>query len=324
MTDFLPRIAVIGECLVELKDAKAPQLTYGFGGDSFNTAVYMARLGAGLGKFVDYVSAVGNDHFSQEMVAFWQAQNIGTGLTSIISGHAAGLYLVSVDAAGERSFTYWRNDSAARDMFETEVSDHVLEALARYNLIYLSGISLAILRPRSRERLLSRLETLSRAGIPIAFDGNHRPILWQNPTEARQVWERLLPLVRWVLLTVEELAVMGVQPDVNAGVEFFGNWPQIEWVLKNGGNPCHIRHGNKTLQIPAHKAERITDTTAAGDSFSAAYLLTRLLGGDITDSALMAHELAAKVIAHSGAIIPAEFMPDLLSDRIKNCQANSA
>lgn len=308
-----PRVAIIGECLVELRNAKAPHLTYGFGGDTFNTAAYMARLGARLGRFVDYVSALGDDRFSQEMLAFWQSYNVGTALTQVIPGRCAGLYLVSVDETGERSFTYWRSASAARETFETEASDQILEALGGYDLIYLSGISLAIAKPRSRERLLTRLESLARAGVAIAFDGNHRPALWHSAEEARQVWERVLPLARWVLLTVEELTVMGLPADVQAGLRAFEAWPQSELVIKNGGAPCYIRGQGQSIQIPARNAPHIVDTTAAGDSFSAGYLLARLLGCTIEKSAGIAHELAASVIAHSGAIIPDEFIPDLLS-----------
>lgn len=307
-----PRVAIIGECLVELRDAKAPHLTYGFGGDTFNTAAYMARLGARLGRFVDYVSALGDDRFSQEMLAFWQSYNVGTTLTQIIPGRCAGLYLVSVDAAGERSFTYWRNASAAREAFETEASDQILDALGGYNLIYLSGISLAIAKPRARERLLARLESLARAGVYIAFDGNHRPALWHSAEEAKQAWERILPLARWVLLTVEELTVLGLPADANVGLRAFEAWPQSELIIKNGGGPCYIRGQGQFLQIPAQNAPRIVDTTAAGDSFSAGYLLARLLGCTMEKSAGIAHKLAASVIAHSGAIIPDEFIPDLL------------
>lgn len=72
------RVAAIGECMVELQERPDGGITQSFGGDTFNTAAYMARLGEGLGAFVDYVSALGDDPFSDAMAAFWRAQGSTT------------------------------------------------------------------------------------------------------------------------------------------------------------------------------------------------------------------------------------------------------
>ena len=144
------RVAMIGECMIELKELAAGALTRGFGGDTFNTAAYMARLGARLGPFVDYVSAVGDDRFSAEMVAYWNANGVGSRLTAALPGRRPGLYFITVDASGERRFTYWRGEAAVRDCFEAEGAEAALAALGGFDLVYLSGISLAVLRPVSR------------------------------------------------------------------------------------------------------------------------------------------------------------------------------
>lgn len=312
MPSLTPKVAVIGECLVELRAVDKDHFFHSFGGDTFNTASYMAKLGDRFGTFVDYVSAVGDDSLSRQMLAFWESKKVGTALTRIIPDRTVGLYLISVAPCGERHFTYWRGESAAREIFETDESDYVLEKLSEYNLIYISGISLAVLKPRSRERLLTRLADLASAGVQIAFDCNHRPILWQSAAEAREVWERVLSFAKWVLLTREEMAVLGVSKAEGVDFSVFDAWPAVEVVIKDGAAPCLIRSAKGVIKIPAQRVSKVVDTTAAGDSFSAGYLLARILGETVQSSANIAHALAAVVITHSGAILADEFIPDLL------------
>ena len=310
------RVALIGECMIELKETASGALTRGFGGDTFNTAAYMARLGARLGPFVDYVSAVGDDRFSAEMVAYWNANGVGSRLTIALPHRRPGLYFITVDATGERRFAYWRGEAAARDCFEAEESGSTLAALGGFDLVYLSGISLAVLRPVSRERLLERLEEIAAAGVAVAFDCNHRPALWSSETEARAVWERVFGFARYALTTVEELAVLGAPARIEDGLACFAAWPQVELVIKDGAAPCAIRASGEVLRVPAIRVARVIDTTAAGDSFSAAYLLGRLLGLPAEESARAAHAVAGAVVQHPGAIVPADATPDVFADRI--------
>lgn len=314
------RVALIGECMIELKETAAGALSRGFGGDTFNTAAYMARLGARLGPFVDYVSAVGDDRFSSEMVAYWNANGVGSRLTAALPNRRPGLYFITVDANGERRFTYWRGEAAVRDAFEADGAAAVLAALGGYDLVYLSGVSLAVLKPVSRERLLVRLEEIAAAGVAIAFDCNHRPALWSSEAEARAVWERVFGLARFVLTTVEEFAVLGVE-SIEDGLARFAAWPQIELVIKDGAAPCVLRAEGEVRRVPAIRVERVVDTTAAGDSFSAAYLLGRLLGAPAVESARAAHAVAGAVVQHPGAIVPADATPDVFADWIAEGRA---
>src|SRR5208337_3373330 len=171
----------------------------------------------GLGDFVDYITAIGDDPFSAEMAAFWSAQGVGHSHVLRRAGKRPGLYFIKLDANGERRFYYWRGEAAVRDCFETEGSDELLASLGGFTHIYLSGITLAVLRPASRERLLSRLEQLARSGTTIVFDCNHRPLLWESPQTAGTFAARMARMATHLLLTVEERAVVGVAPAAAAG-----------------------------------------------------------------------------------------------------------
>src|SRR4051794_13817570 len=101
-------IASIGECMIELRQMPDGSLTRFYGGDTLNTAVYLARLGAA----VDYVTALGDDPLSDEMIAGWRDEQIGTTRVVRLAGKLPGLYMIETNSAGERRFYHWREASA--------------------------------------------------------------------------------------------------------------------------------------------------------------------------------------------------------------------
>ena len=310
------RIAMIGECMIEMQDRGSGATTMAFGGDTFNTAAYMARLGEGLGPFVEYVSALGDDPYSADMAAFWRAQGVGDSLVPRRKGKRPGLYFIKTDATGERRFYYWRGEAAVRECFEGEGSDELIAALGQFSALYLSGISVAVLKPASRARLMARLTELAGQGKAIYFDCNYRPLLWENVETTKALYEQLFAISTAVLVTVEELAVLGVEESHAAGVAYFKRYPNLEVVIKDGGSPCTVIAGGETFQVPPVKVETVVDTTAAGDSFSAAYLLGRILKLDAAEAAARAHKVGAAVVQHRGAIIPKEATPMVFADVI--------
>lgn len=308
------RFVAMGECMVELQTRPDGTITQTFGGDTFNTAAYVARLGRDHGVAVDYVTAIGDDPFSDEMAAFWRANGVGDGHVLRRPGRRPGLYAIRTDAKGERRFFYWRGEAAVRECFETEGSDEMLEALGGFDMVYVSGISLAVLKPASRERLLARLETLAAAGTAVAFDCNWRPILWGSLEEARAVYERVIAVARYVLMTIEELAVLGLDQTHEAAILRFGVAGAPEVVVKDGAAPCLVVRGVVSELVPGVPDVAVVDTTAAGDSFSAAWLLGRALGLEPAEAARRAHVVAAAVVRHRGAIIPEAETPRVFAD----------
>ena len=128
------RVAAIGECMLELTHRDARTLALGFGGDTLNTALYLARTAAGREIAVDYVTALGDDPMSESMIAAWQAEGIGTSRVARLPRRLPGLYLIRTNDAGERRFFYWRSEAAVRSLFvtpETEPLPSSRDARAR-------------------------------------------------------------------------------------------------------------------------------------------------------------------------------------------------
>ncbi|ROR95236.1 2-dehydro-3-deoxygluconokinase [Raoultella terrigena] len=305
------KIAVIGECMIELSEKNAA-VNRGFGGDTLNTSVYIARQTNASALAVHYVTALGTDAFSQQMLESWQAEEVKTDLIQRMADRLPGLYYIETDDTGERTFYYWRNEAAAKFWLESEQSAAICEELATFDYLYLSGISLAILSPQSREKLLTLLCECRANGGQVIFDNNYRPRLWASKEETQQVYQQMLTCTDIAFLTLDdEDALWGEKPvaEVIARTHAAG---VKEVVVKRGADSCLVSIvGEPQQEIPAVKLpkEKVVDTTAAGDSFSAGYLAVRLTGGDARSAAARGHLTASTVIQYRGAIIPREAMP---------------
>ncbi|XBS69673.1 sugar kinase [Acerihabitans sp. KWT182] len=304
-------IAVIGECMIELSQ-KGSDVKRGFGGDTLNTSVYLARLVKPETLGVHYVTALGTDSFSGEMLKSWGQEGVKTDLIQRMDDRLPGLYYIETDDAGERTFYYWRNEAAARYWLESGDSERICGELAGFDYLYLSGISIAILSAKSRERLLALLKACRANGGKVIFDNNYRPRLWQSKEETQAAYHDILSCTDIAFLTLDDEEMLWGKHSVEDVIKRTREWGVGEIVVKRGAGPCLVYTADgKSLEVPANKLpkEKVVDTTAAGDSFSAGYLSVRLTGGDAAAAAKSGHLTAGTVIQYRGAIIPREAMP---------------
>jgi 2-dehydro-3-deoxygluconokinase len=305
------RVVSIGECMIELRHRSPTVLDLAYGGDTLNTAVYLARLAGDRDVRVDYVSALGDDAYSDGMLAMWRGERIGTGLVARLPGRLPGLHTIRTDPRGERSFTYWRSASAARDMLRGDRAEQVAAALAGYDLLYLSGITLSILDQPQRAALVALADRVREHGGRVAFDGNYRPVGWPDRDAARAAFEEMLERVDIALPTLDdEQALFGVK-DARESAERLHRLGVAEVAIKLGEKGCFLSSAQLTGEIPAEPVDAVVDSTAAGDSFNGGYLAAGQGGGPQGRAALLGNRLAARVIGYPGAIIPAAAMADI-------------
>lgn len=306
-------IAIIGECMIELSE-KGENIKRGFGGDTLNTAVYLARQSDSQQLQVNYVTALGTDSFSDQMIAAWQQEQVQTQLIQRLENKMPGLYFIETDDHGERTFWYWRNDAAARFWLDSPESDAICAQLAQYDYLYLSGISLAILPPASREKLMALLSACRQNGGKVIFDNNYRPRLWADKASAQQAYAEMLRHTDMAFLTLDDEHLLWGEQPLEAVIARTREAGVQEIAIKRGADSCLVAIGDEPLrEVAAIKLskEKVIDTTAAGDSFSAGYLAVRLAGGSAEDAAARGHLTASTVIQHRGAIIPLAAMPPL-------------
>ncbi len=303
------KLAAIGECMVEATLDRAGPFAgparLGFGGDTLNSAVYARRcLPEGQAR-VAYVTALGDDVFSESMLAAWRDEGLDTALVYRLAGRRPGFYAIATDETGERRFYYWRREAAARSLLEDGRDRDLAARLRDCDTIYLSGITLAILGEAGRKRLLALLQDLRTSGAKVAFDGNHRPALWPEPAAARTAYEAIGRLTDIALPTFDdEAALQGDGGSEVTAARWLG-WGAREVVVKLGAAGCAVFTPEARVEVAGRPVDRVVDTTAAGDSFNGAYLAARLLGEAPAEAAARGCALAAEVIQHKGAIIPA-------------------
>ena len=296
----LIHILSVGECMVELAREKDGRFALSFGGDTFNTAAYLARLGAN----VSYLTAVGNDPYSRQIVELAEDEGIGTDHIQVVEGRSAGLYMIETDN-GERSFWYWRDTSPARDVFSQENLANARAAIAKADVVYFSGITLSLFQPNDLENFADALAGAKARGAKIVMDSNYRPRGWPNgKDQARAVFQRFWSMADIALPTLDDEQALWDEDNHHQTVERLRGLGVSEICVKLGQDGAYVAADGSEEHITTEMIATPVDTTAAGDSFNAAYVATRLNGGTTHEAVTTANQLAGIVVSHRGAIVP--------------------
>jgi 2-dehydro-3-deoxygluconokinase len=299
----MTKVACIGECMIELRQAPGGLFSRGFGGDTLNTAVYLSRLGIAT----DYITALGDDSLSDEMIAGWQGEGVGTTKVARLKGKLPGIYMIETDAKGERKFFHWRESAAARALMDLPETSITLNSLAAYHAVYFSAITLSIYSEEGRSRLFGALGRARQERTRIVFDTNFRARGWPDLDVARRVFAQAFETADIALASTEDLLPLWPGESNEA---LLARIASPEAVLKLADPKCIVRAEGSTQAVAAEPLTNpVVDTTAAGDSFAAAYVAARLNGADPVEAARAGHHLAGVVVCYPGAIIPRSAMP---------------
>jgi 2-dehydro-3-deoxygluconokinase len=295
------RVVCVGDAMVELARGSDGRFVIGCSGDAFNTAIYLARAGTE----VAFATALGDDTYSDGILALAAAENVRRDLILRVRGRMPGLCLVDNDAGGARRAHHWSDAAPAHDLFELSEWPHIAEGVIGARLVYFTGITLSLYSNVGLGRFLAALEMARKAGARVAFDGNFRPHGWRGDAgRARAVFVEALKRVDIALPTFDDEAILWGDPSPEATVERLQAFGIPEVVVKNGPNSALVAAGGTREHVPVPEVVEVVDPMAAGDGFNAGYLAARLQGTAPLDAAGAAHKLAAQVIRHRGAIMP--------------------
>lgn len=299
-------IVMIGECMLELVHQDASTLKRGYAGDTFNASVYMKRAFAELN--VNFMSCIGNDPVSDQFVELMNKEKLGQDFIEIDPSHHMGVYLVKTDENGERSFVYWRSDSAARRLMHN-LTEQTKTHLHKAKLVFFSGISLAILNESQRLAFFDLLQSLKTAGVKLAFDPNYRPSLWASEEIARDAIQQAFEVADILLPGIEDFELFGLSTTQQI-LQFLQQAKFDELILKDGPNSVLAYTPSEHFEVEIVPNPKVVDTTSAGDSFAGIYLGARAKKISMRESIKLASIVAKEVTCHKGAIVPeAAFRP---------------
>jgi 2-dehydro-3-deoxygluconokinase len=292
-------ILSVGECMAEFSpDARNGKFNLGFAGDTFNTAWYIANNHSDVNSA--YFSKVGDDELSSQMLKFMSDNRVDTRYIKEIPDSTIGLYLITL-ANGERTFSYWRNNSAATFLGQNSIDVEI--AMEKQDMVYFSGITLAILDSHSRKTLFSCLRMARDAGKKIAFDPNLRPKLWKDKKEMCDVIMAGANLSDIILPSFEDEATWFFDADPISTLKRYQKAGADTVVVKNAGKPISFFTQQGIGTVPIDPVGKLIDSTAAGDSFNSEVLVGLLRRISLTEAINNGAQLAKKVIMGQGALV---------------------
>ena len=301
MSSEKARAVCVGEVRIELARGADGRFALSCGGDTFNTAVYLARAGLD----VAFATALGDDPYSDSIVALASAEGVSSKLIFRVPGKLPPLCLVESGQGGERVVRYWGEEAPARELFERPDWMLVAQEMVAARLIYFSGITLSLYSNNGVGRFLALLEAARQQGAKVAFDGNVRPRGWKGDlSRTRAVFMEALKRVDIALPTFDDEAVLWGDPSPETTVARLQAFGIGEIVVKNGPNSALVATAGAQQFVPVPEVMVPVDPTAAGDGFNAGYLAARLTGAAMAEAAAAAHRLAGDVIRHPGALVP--------------------
>ncbi len=289
----------IGEAMIELAPDGSGFLRQGFAGDTFNAAYY-ARAALPADWHVSYFTLLGQDAMSDAMLAFMAQKQIGTDYIGRHASRMPGLYMVHLNN-GERSFSYWRSQSAARLLAENKMA--LRQAIEASDIVVFSGITLAILEGNGADNLLSICQELRDTDKIIAFDPNIRPRLWADKDHMRTQLIRGAKASNLVLPSFDDEAACFGDLTSAETISRYQSYGLKRIIVKNGADEIKGYFDGQPLTVKAATVPQIIDTTGAGDSFNGSFLGRFARTGDAIVSAQFASQVAAKTIQHYGALV---------------------
>lgn len=291
----------IGEAMIEMAVVAPNTYRRGFAGDTFNTSWYMVQNIPETWS-VSYFTGLGKDAASQELRAFGTEAGIDMSLAREVGDKTVGLYMIHLDH-GERSFSYWRSDSAARQMAGDQ--NVLREAFSKADVLFFSGITMAVILPQHRGTFLAELAHARTLGKTIVYDPNQRLRLWSDQTEMTSVNTLAAQVSDIVLPSFDEEQLFYGDKTPQATIVRYKSAGVKTVVVKDGPESVTAQHLDETeVKVTPKVIENVVDSTAAGDSFNAGFFASYFANGSLSEAIEMGAALAGQVVQSPGALVP--------------------
>jgi 2-dehydro-3-deoxygluconokinase len=296
----IPEILSIGEPMAEFCASDLGHLgavesfKRGWGGDTSNFIVAVARLGGSAG----YICRLGGDSFGGSFLDLWTREGVDA---SRVIREAAGftaVYFISLKIEGGHDFTYYRAGAAASRYSPADLD---IEYVRGAKALHSSGITLAVGEGLRKASLLAMKEAKKRGAL-ISFDINMRPKLWPTPL-ARESCEEAFSLSDVVFASMEDMKILYDIEEPQRVAEKLRSLGVGTAVVKHGGEGCLVASGGEFFTSPGFRV-KVLDTTGSGDAFDGAFVLATLEGWAPRRVASFANAVGALTATGLGAVAP--------------------
>ena len=284
----------------------SPNIKINFGGDTYNSAVYFSRLTNNKTNTF-YSTALGKDNFSKKMISRFKNENIKCDYIRTDGENPPGLYSIEINEKGERSFSYWRDQSPSKYIFLGSKGKKLVKDINNADVFYYTGISAGILDEKQRKDLIKIGSTATICG----FDFNYRSQLHYNKKVSQLLFNEINNRVDIHFVSFDDARELF---KIKNPLEIFE-------IINEKKNLILIRYKNsiifknkqqeiKTVTVPHGE---VVDTTAAGDAFNGSFLaiMNNNKNVPVEENILISHSVTREVIKHRGAIISKNKMPKI-------------
>ena len=302
----------LGECMIELNgdisslENNSSNIKINFGGDTYNSAVYFSRLTNDKTNTF-YSTALGKDNFSKKMISRFKNEKIKCDYIRTDGENPPGLYSIEINEKGERSFSYWRDQSPSKYIFLGSKGKKLVKDINNADVFYYTGISAGILDEKQRKDLIKIGSTATICG----FDFNYRSQLHYNKKVSQLLFNEINNRVDIHFVSFDDARELF---KIKNPLEIFE-------IINEKKNLILIRYKNsiifknkqqeiKTVTVPHGE---VVDTTAAGDAFNGSFLaiMNNNKNVPVEENILISHSVTREVIKHRGAIISKNKMPKI-------------
>lgn len=250
-------IYAIGEALIDLLPTDEGYYSAQVGGAPLNAAAAAARLGG----HVSLISRVSSDGFGQQIRNTLREFGVSTTHLHTDPFRQTALAVVSLDKAGERSFSFYRENTA-----DTALSPEDLVNFSPQAGDVLHFCSVALSSEKGRAAHHKAIQLVKEAGGRVYFDVNIRLPLWNSTEECIAAVTEFLPLADMVKVSDDELPHLGKR----AEDLFIGEVKDVI-VTRGSKGALWLRNAEHLAEFAGYSVE-VADTTGAGDAFSGAIL----------------------------------------------------
>jgi 2-dehydro-3-deoxygluconokinase len=287
-------VLCLGEALIEFNqvpDDTNNTYRYGFGGDTSNTAIAVARQGTSSG----FLSKVGNDPFGIKLLELWKREGVDCTYVLQHPEFPTGIYFVTHDENGHH-FSYYRKGSAASQMTPEDVTADVV---SQSKVLHLSAITQAI-SASSCETAFAAIHQARKSGVKISYDTNLRLKLWPL-NQARDVINQVVPMCDVLLPSLDDVTSLTGLQEPKKIIDYYLKLGAKLVVLKQGEQGVLVADGHNESCISGHAVKTI-DATGAGDTFDGAFLSEWIRSNDPFKAAEYANAAAALSTTRYGAV----------------------